>query len=249
MIFERYVPGEEKGEAYEALFHMMQGVAVGSSYADMIRLRLSGALARQCQDTYYVARDGKTPCSRHWNGWGKHKDAIGNWGNFFTAEAFRGQGIGAKLLAFWEEDFKTCKNPPLCFLCSAATKELTSWYGKYGFVVAIEGTEFGSLYKPVGDSPATFREFYRNYYQPSETLIHKKATVEYRHEIDCLLRFAFKDLGLKFGFGEQKDLESVLLTSPSRAGLLFSGDGHCVGWSFDGAKQVFPLYEQSRVEE
>ena len=31
--------------------------------------------------------------------------------------------------------------------------------------------------------------------------------------------------------------------------MLFSRDGHCVGWSMDGIRQVYPLYEHSLVIE
>ena len=247
MIFKTYKPGESPSVACAALEEMMREVDVGVSYADTIRLRLSGALADQCNDTYYVALDGDRALARHWNGWGKHPDAIGNWGNFYTDAACRGQGIGGALLRFWEEDFNAREDLPLCFLCSAATRELVAWYSKFGFRVAIEGTEFGALYMPIGNSPSSFREFYTGYYKPSAVLYHKRATFEHRHEIDCLLRFALRDLGASFGIGECTSLESALLYYPERAGLLFSLDGHCVGWSIDGEIQTYPLYEHSEI--
>ena len=78
-------------------------------------------------------------------------------------------------------------------------------------------------------------------------LYHKRATFEHRHEIDCLLRFALRDLGASFGIGECTSLESALLYYPERAGLIFSLDGHCVGWSIDGEIQTYPLYEHSEI--
>ncbi len=249
MILEKYIPGEGQGEAGEALLDMMRGVDEGVSYADTIRLRLSGSLADECNDTYYVAIEDKKALARHWNGWGRHPDAIGNWGNFYTDAACRGRGIGGALLRFWQEDFDARSDLPLCFLCSAATKELTALYAKLGFRVAIEGTECGPLYRAIGDSPASFREFYTAYYKPSAALYHRRASFEYRHEIDCLLRFALRDIGVTFGIGEQKSVEAALLYTPDRVGMLFSEDGHCVGWSFDGDMQIFPLYSDARIVE
>ena len=249
MIVETYIPGQEKTAAGAALCAMMGDVDAGKSYADMIRLRLSGQVADQCKDTYYVAREGDTAYARLWNGWGRHPDAIGNWGNFYTAEESRGKGIGGQLLKLWQQDFEGRDDAPLCFLCSAGTKELTQLYAKFGFRVAIEGAEKGFLYRPNGNSPQSFREFYKQYYKPSEGLYHRPATIEYRHEIDCLLRFAFKDLGVEFGIGEEKGIEAILLYEPHRAGMLFSQDGHCVGWSFDGIRQVYPLYENITIIE
>ena len=243
MLFEKYIPEEPKNQAYDALFRMMADFDRDKSYADMIRYRLSGAAAEECHDVYYVAHENGQAVCRHWNGWGKHPDAIGNWGNFYTDPQFRGKGIGGALLRFWFEDYQSASDLPLCFLCSAGTKELTNLYGRFGFRVAIEGTEYGFLYKPVGNSPETFREFHRGYYKPSPVLYHRRASVGYRHEIDCLLKFTFKDLGLSFGNG----VESALLYTPERCGMLFSEDGHCVGWSYDGAIQVHPLYADATV--
>ena len=249
MIVETYIPRQEKTAAYTALWNMMEGRDPGKSYADMIRLRLSGQLSHQCNDTYYVAREGEIGHARLWNGWGRHPDAIGNWGNFFTTEESRGKGIGGRLLKLWQQDFEGRDDAPLCFLCSAGTKELTQLYAKFGFRVAIEGAEKGFLYRPNGNSPQSFREFYKKYYKPSQVLYHRPATIEYRHEIDCLLRFAFKDLGLTFGIGEEKGIEAPLLYAPHRVGMLFSQDGHCVGWSIDGVRQVYPLYENATAIE
>ena len=245
MIFEKYVGGSEQSEAQKALFAMMDGVDVGVDYADMIRLRMDGRAVAECYDAYYLAREGETAFSRLWNGWGKHEDAIGNWGNFLTDEKMRGQGVGGGLLRFWYEDLEGEEKKPLCLCCTAANEGLVTVYGRYGFVRAVEGKMY--LYKPLGDNPTTFKEFCETYYRPSETLVHKPACLGYRHEIDCLLRFAYADLGLTLGIGEQTGVERAILRYPHRAGMLFSEDGHCVGWSFDGQIQVHPLYAGTRI--
>jgi len=247
MQIEKFVPGESKNVAAHALWGMMRGVDIDKSYADMMRYRISGKAAEDCNDIYYIAHEDGIAVSRHWNGWGKHPDAIGNWGNFYTADVCRGKGIGGKLLNFWYEDFQNTDNLPLCFLCSAGTKELTDLYRRFGFRPAMEGRDKGPLYMPVGNAPETFRAFYQSYYQPSEVLYHKPASVGYRHEIDCLLYFAYRDMGLDFGIGEWKKVEEVLLYAPERGGMLFAKDGHCVGWSVDGQKQIYPLYVDSVI--
>jgi GNAT superfamily N-acetyltransferase len=247
MIFEKYIPGMQKNDAYEALSAMMAGFDTDKPYADMIRYRISGAASGLCFDTYYVAHENKKAFSRHWAGWGKHADSIGNWGNFYTDEGARGKGIGGKLLSFWYDDFENSDNLPMCFLCSVGTKELAVLYGRFGFRPAIAGQEYGHLYMPVGDSPATFRELYMNYYKPSKYLILKAADIGYRHEIDCLLRFSYADLELSFGFEKVLSMDEALLYYPQRCGMLYSEDGHCVGWSFDGKTQVYPLYADSQI--
>ena len=120
-------------------------------------------------------------------------------------------------------------------------------YSKFGFVPAIEGREFGPLYMPIGDSPATFLEFCDSYYKPSDNLHLRCASIGYRHEIDCLLRFVYINMGLDFGIGDISYIEDALLHFPERCGMLFSNDSHCVGWSLDGEIQVHPLYKNSRI--
>ena len=247
MMFEKYIPEEGKNTAGTLIGRMMDGFDSGVSYADMMRYRISGKAACECRDVYYVAHDSEKALGRLWHGWGRHADAIGNWGNFYTDESCRGQGIGGGLLRLWQEDIEKEKTPPLCFLCTAATKELTDLYRRLGFRPAIEGRECGPLYRPCGDSPETFKEFCDRYYKPSGVLTLKKATLEYRHEIDCLLKFAYVDIGLQFGLSGLKGVEEALLYSKEKAGMLFSQDGHCVGWSFDGEIQLHPLYKDAEI--
>ena len=94
MILEKFIPGKSENTAYYALLDMMTDFDLGISYADMMRYRIRGAAADDCHDIYYIAHDQGMALSRHWNGWGKHADAIGNWGNFYTDPAYRGKGIG-----------------------------------------------------------------------------------------------------------------------------------------------------------
>jgi GNAT superfamily N-acetyltransferase len=247
MKLEKYVPGQEKNAAFAAISDMVGGITDGRSYASMMARRISGAVAHECNDTFYVAHEDGKAASRLWMGWGKHKDAIGNWGNFYTVEAYRRRGIGGGLLKLWYEDFQSVQEPPLCFLCTTGSKDITDLYGRFGFRPAIVGREYGPLYRPNGNSPATFREFYTAYYQPSDVLYLRPATVEYRHEIDCLLRFVYIDMGLPFGLGTLSSIEEGLLREPHRTKMLFSEDGHCVGWQFDDQRQMHPMYEHCQI--
>ena len=247
MTLGKYIAGGEKNTAYEAISKMMNGYDVGVSYADMMRLRISGGAAQECYDVYYVAHDKGRPLSRHWMGYGRHEGAVGNWGNFLTAPEERGKGYGGSLLKFWYDDFKNTENKPSCFLCIGGALSLAQLYSRFGFRPAIRGREFGPLYMPVGDSPDSFLEFTENYYKPSPVLFHRPATIGYRHEIDCLLRFYFVDSGLEFGIGGASYVEEGLLYYPERVGMLFTEVGRCVGWSLDGELQTHPLYKKSDI--
>jgi GNAT superfamily N-acetyltransferase len=247
VTFEIYRPGHVKNAAHDALRDMMADFDPGKSYADMMRHRISGKAADACHDIYYVAHENGAARSRLWMGWGRHADAIGNWGNFYTDEAFRSQGLGKALLDLWFEDLQHTAQPPLCLLCTTGSAWVTKLYARYGFRTVMKGQEYGPLYKPVGDSPATFDAFCDTYYHPSDSLLWRVADIAYRHEIDCLLRFVFAARGLTFGIGEVGSVEAGLLYHPTRTGMLFSADGHCVGWTFDGQAQVHPMYTKASI--
>ncbi len=248
MKFDVYIPGKEMNEAGVALGAMLQDYDPGVSYADMMRLRISGKLSDQCVDTYFVAHEAGVCYSRLWHGWGKHKDAVGNFGNFMTLESCRGQGIGKQMLTLWYDDLTHRQDVPLALFCSAAERPAQLYY-PYGFRPAIEGRTYGPLYRPLGNSPETFRQFCEMYYQPADFLVSRPATVQYRHEVDCLLKFALIDQGLKLGIGEQQSVEEVLLYKPGQCNMLFTEQGRCVGWEMNGITQVHPQYTNVKIEK
>lgn len=165
MKLERYIPGQPDSSMEQALLDMLKEVNSGISYADMMRLRISGGAAKQCDDTYYVAHEEGVCYSRLWNGWGRHDNAIGNFGNFLTLEAVRGQGIGHRMLQMWHADIQSRDKLPLGLFCSAAERPARLYF-PYGFRPALTGRTYGPLYMPLGDSPETFREFCDMYYHP-----------------------------------------------------------------------------------
>ena len=247
MKFEVYVPGLPVNEAGNALAAMLKDYQPGASYADMMRLRISGAVSDQCTDTYFVAHKDGVCLSRLWHGWGKHKDAVGNFGNFLTLEELRGQGVGKQMMKLWYEDITSREDLPLALFCTAGERA-THLYYPYGFRPAISGTGCGPLYRPLGNSPETFRAFCEMYYLPTDFLISRPATVQYRHEIDCLLKFALIDRGAKLGIGTVQSAEEILLYKAHPCNMLFTEQGRCVGWEIGGVAQVHPRYENLKIE-
>ena len=100
---------------------------------------------------------------------------------------------------------------------------------------------------PIGNSPETFNEFCDMYYTPTSKLIRRSADIEWRHEIDCLLKFAFLERRLSFGMGEVSSMEEALLYSPENAEMLFTENGRCVGWIYKEQIQVYPTYENVEI--
>ena len=246
---DKFICGEQESEAQfsaqRALADMLKNENIGASYADMMRYRVANKAASDCKDTYYVAHENGKAYSRLWNGWGRHEGAIGNFGNFVTLEEIRGQGLGHRMLEAWHDDISSRNDLPLCFLCMG-DRRAAKLYFPYGFKTIEKGAEWGPLFMPLGDSPKDFREFCESYYQPSDVLIRRVATVEWRHEIDCLLKYSLWSMGLDHTING-KFLEQALLYSPEQAELLFTADNRCVGWALDGTVRVHPSYSKSEI--
>lgn len=247
MEFSIIFPGQAPSDAEGALSISMKEYNLGVSYADTIRLRLSGALQEICNDTYYVAHENGRCISRLWNGWGRHGEAIGNFGNFLTEEKFRGQGIGKKMLELWFSDLNSRDDLPLGLFCTAGA-QAAKLYFPYGFKPVLEGECAGPLYLPLGNSPEDFGEFCARYYRPTQRLIRRKASFEWRHEIDCLLKFDFARRGEPFGIGKYAMIEEALLRDPERTEQIFTQEGHCVGWGYDQVLQIHPCYSGVPIE-
>lgn len=246
MIIEKYIAGDGETTAQKILYNMLKDENPGVSYADMLRYRVSGKAAVSCNDIYYIAHQDEKCLSRLWNGWGKHDSAVGNFGNFCTTEEMRGKGIGKRMLAVWFEDLQSLLNPPLALLCTADSRA-AQLYFPYGFKPAISDREYGPLYMPIGNSPQTFKEFCDMYYIPANKLIRRPADIEWRHEIDCLLKFAFIERGLSFGIGEVSSVEEALLYSPEKVEMIFTENARCVGWIYKGKIQVYPTYKNMEI--
>lgn len=210
-----------------------------ASYARMIAYRLAGAAADECEDCYFIATEGDRCVSRLWYGWGRHADAIGNFGNFRTADELQGQGIGGRLMAMLAESLRGRNDPPLALFCTSSKPHLVRMYAKLGFRPALTGTEKGPLYSPLAGSPETFPEFCRAYYRPARELRLLAGTVGWRHEVDCLLNFALREAGENpvGGPGGYSSFEAAFLAlagDPSLGKLerLVTDAERTVGWAF-----------------
>lgn len=242
-----YIPQNDQPERGEPLRRAIADLDLGVPYAEMMRYRIDGRAA-ECNDVYYLCTDNENNLiSRLWMGWGKHESAVGNWGNFFTSPEYRGQGIGRKMLNFWHNDLKTRENLPLALFCTAGDEGLAKLYAPYGFRPAMKNASCGPLYCPLGNSPKTFEEFCEQYYTPASSLAFKPATLEWRHEIDCLYKFAMLAKGLDYLPQGMISLEASLLEKSSEVEIIFTDTNIPVGLAStnkDGEKSltVHPAY-------
>ncbi len=232
---EKYIVGTEKDHVYKSLYEMIPQDDV------YMHLRLSGQLNDVCHDMYFLTHEDGKGLSRVWMCYGRHERPVCNWGAVFTQEEARGKGYCAKNLDYCFEVVDALENPPVALFCSAA--EITKFYRKYGFVPAIKGAEMGPLYRPCGDSPATFQEFCENYFLPTDELIIKDADFGWRNEVDCLLKFALRDMGIKMEINGVNEIRLALMDDPARARIVMTKENKCVGWMLDGIMQLHPAYE------
>ena len=248
MHIVKYCCGQPQNEASLAFQNWLVETRVDRSYHAMMEYRVAGRAAEDCVDTYFLAMEQDRAVARLWNGWGKHPHAAGNFGNFLIREEFRGGGLSRKMLDAWYEDLMGRQDRPLGLFCSVGQPWLIDYYGRYGFRVAVRDENHMRLYKPLDGSPEDFRELCEDYYRPTQSLTVRPATVEWRHEIDCLLQFAMDAVGVPFGFENAPTLEAVLMKPElGQAELLFTLENRPVGWSFTppgGAKQwqIHPVY-------
>lgn len=243
METKRYIPGECDIPEKDLLVADVATLDLGVPYADMLRRRAAGELRDLCTDIYFLATENGELLSRLWCGWGKHTGAVANFGNFVTRADLRGRGIGRALLADWQNCIARRADAPLVFFCNAGAPHLVKFYAPYGFRLAVDGTEAGPLYCPIGSSPATFREFCAEYYTPCEHLTVRPATVEYRHEIDCLLRFALMNEGETLGVAGFGSVEEAYLRGALSEIVFYFNDAEgVVGWGRGEEAQVYPAY-------
>lgn len=252
--FSRFLCGTPETKASMALSQWLSETDTDRSYLPMMQHRVSGKAANDCKDIYYIAMEGDIAVSRLWNGWGKHPGAVGNFGNFMTLDEVQGRGIGRKLLNMWYEDLMEQPDRPIGLFCSAKNGYLIDLYGGYGFTQAVIKPTFSMLYKPLDGSPADFQSLCEEYYCKAEKLTVRPATVQWRHEIDCLLKFSLAAEGESFGLPGCKTLEEAIVWPHiGTAQLLFTEKDRPVGWSFTGPDgithwQIHPRYREQFSE-
>ena len=168
ITFQTFFPGginlPEAREAASALSGLLSKESP-QSYARMMIYRLSGKAAGECEDRYFMAMDDGQCVSRIWYGWGRHRDAIGNFGNFRTREDHQRLGIGRSLLDMLIDSVRNSADLPRCLFCTCSKPHLVRMYAELGFRPALKGTDRGLLYCPLRDSPDTFDGFIGEYYR------------------------------------------------------------------------------------
>jgi len=230
---QKYLCGQTATQASKALEKWLWETEGDRSYLKMMRYRVAGNAKDACTDIYYIGMQGDNCVARLWNGWGKHAGAAGNFGNFLIQEDYRGGGLSRRMLDLWYEDLMQRADRPIGLFCSAAHEWLIGYYGRYGFRRAFDSKDHIRLYMPLGNSPEDFAQLCEDYYQSAKQLRICPTSVQWRHEIDCLLHFALEAAGEDFGLPGAPSLEAVLMKPElGTAELLMTEKDRPVGWAF-----------------
>ena len=262
--YHTFLPGAtnpaESVNAALALDRIIQAES-DQSYARMIRYRLAGKAANECEDRYFIAMEDGYCVSRIWYGWGRHAASVGNFGNFRTADDHQRMGIGRTLLEMLTDSVRSSKDLPSALFCTSSKPHLVRMYAPLGFRPAISGTDRGMLYCPLGNSPETFDDFCQEYYRPAKSLSFEPGTVGFRHELDCLLCFALCAAGEPgtYGLKSFPTYESAFLTLAENPALgklerVATEDWRTVGWAYTPANgereiQLHPAFRNMKIQE
>jgi GNAT superfamily N-acetyltransferase len=242
MEIKHFIPPEP--EFTDAFKHFMR-------YADNENTRSIGShsdgkYAECAADHYFVGMVDEVIAGQIWFGWGKHDDPVANFGQVYVDEAFRGAGVTSVIMDYFHCEFRN--SPVIGCFCTCSVPWIRKLYTPYGFRPTFDGSN--RLYCPGKGWPDEFKDLVADYYKPSKSLKVIYGTMEYRHEIDCLLAFTMQlnkmSFDRVFASSAVTSYQDAIFKKEDGRGELFvalNDDGHCVGWTFCLA----PLPDDSTV--
>ena len=155
-----------------------------------ITSRLAGEFCDVADDRFFFAKIDGEIVGQMWYGWGRHEQPVANFGQVYVATRHRRKGIAERLFsAFCEHFFND--SPPIAAFCSTGSEWVANIYKSGGFRTIDPEAAYGPLYCPKPGLPDTFDDFSERFYsgQFAGSVHAVPATMEYRHEIDCVLKF------------------------------------------------------------
>lgn len=162
-----------------------------------ITSRLAGHFRDVSDDRYFFAEIDGEIVGQMWYGWGRHDQPAANFGQVFVATRHRKKGIAERLFrAFSKHYFDN--SPPIAAFCTTGTDWVVNIYRPAGFRTIVPNAPCGPLYCPKPGQPETFDEFADNFYRGhcAGRAQAIAGTMQYRHEIDCVLKFTLIRKGL-----------------------------------------------------
>ena len=162
-----------------------------------ITSRLAGHFHDVSDDRYFFAEIDGEIVGQMWYGWGRHDQPVANFGQVFVATRHRKKGIAERLFSAFSKHYFD-NSPPIAAFCTTGTDWVVNIYRPAGFRTIVPNAPCGPLYCPKPGQPETFDEFADNFYRGHCTGRAQAiaGTMQYRHEIDCVLKFTLIRKGL-----------------------------------------------------
>ena len=197
--------------------------------------RADGKYAACAVDCYFIGEIDGRIAGQVWFGWGKHENPAANFGQVYVDVDFRGLDITKILMKYWLREFSA--SPVLGAMCTCSYPKIFALYEPSGFHYIYSGSS--RLCCSGSESPYDFKDLTDSYYQPTSLLRLIPGTMEYRHEIDCLLTFTSElnswDRSRVFAASAVTSFQDAVFKQEDGRGSLYvalADNGHCIGWSF-----------------
>jgi len=231
MSIRRFTPPEQ--EYADGFKHFMR--YLGDENTRSVGSRSDGKYADCSIDRYCTGEIDGRIAGQVWYGWGRHERPAANFGQVYVDRDYRGLGVTNILMKYLHEDFKT--SPVIGAMCTCSVPWIRDIYKPYGFHQTYPDSP--RLYCPGPGSPFEFKDLAEQYYRSGFALRVVPGTMEYRHEIDCLLKFTLelkkKTVLRSFAASAVTSYQDALFKQEDNRGRIFvvlTLDGRCVGWTF-----------------
>ena len=184
MSIRRFTPPEQ--EYADGFKHFMR--YLNDENTRSVGARSDGKYADCSVDRYFTGEIDGRIAGQVWYGWGHHDNPVANFGHVYVDPDFRGLGITRILMKYLYEDFRS--SPVIGALCTCAAPQIAELYQPSGFHQIYPGSP--RLYSPGSGYPDDFNDLTEQYYESTSALRVVPGSMEYRHEIDCLLMFTLE---------------------------------------------------------
>ncbi|MBQ6473125.1 MAG: GNAT family N-acetyltransferase [Victivallales bacterium] len=211
-----------------------------------IASRLEGKYVPCCQDHFYFGKINGQMVGHIWFEYGRHDQPIADFGHVYTVPEQRGKGVASALLPYFRADFES--SPAVAAFCSNSKEGIAAIYIRNGFQPILPGTKAGKLgmYKQHRGENA-FQKFTADYYQGKADDVHlTPGTMEWKHELDCLLHFTGRTRPRAFLSNLVGTYGKAIFYQEDNGGQVLAAltaEGRCVGWFF----AIRPLHEPEAI--
>jgi GNAT superfamily N-acetyltransferase len=196
-----------------------------------------GKYLSEISNCYFIGKINGEFAAMLWYSYGNHDSSVSNFGEVYTAPEHRQKGITKILMRYFKKSFD--ESPAMAAFCTCSREWIVAIYREFGFFQAISGTSGGPLMLKGKANANSLEDFENEYFSNATQLEVLPASMAYRHEADCLLKFVLmqKGIGKNRCFASDNILSylGALFMAEDGKGKVFMAltpDKRFAGWSF-----------------